>query len=302
MDFREREISICSPTYLCTPWLLLICALTGDRTCNLGISGPCSNQPSYLASALFNLLRSGFIPIFPYPPLPQTHTHTADHSWSSSNGFHITKPSSQHSHSTYELHLIQFSSPLTFFVDFSEHRTLWYSSQVTSPSQSSLCLHLISPISKHRIPTPPHPRHLQGFILRLFLYLYLLLWWLDPFHLNLLPLLSKDHFSPFSVFLFQTLPLGCLISTWDLTHSKLCYWPSHPQSSLNPLFSVFSIFLSGNFLFLVNCPKWGKFYPWILTFPLSLHPICQISQLYLQNIAAYHPDPSHYHLFPVLIQ
>ena len=34
---REGEMSICCSTYLCTHWLILACALTGDRTCNLDI-------------------------------------------------------------------------------------------------------------------------------------------------------------------------------------------------------------------------------------------------------------------------
>ena len=48
---RERDGHIdwyCS-TYSCIHWLILECALTGDRTLNLGILGRCSNQLSYLA-------------------------------------------------------------------------------------------------------------------------------------------------------------------------------------------------------------------------------------------------------------
>ena len=58
IDFKEREAereeerekapSICCPTYLCTHWLFLVCALMGDQTHNLGISGLHSNQLSYL--------------------------------------------------------------------------------------------------------------------------------------------------------------------------------------------------------------------------------------------------------------
>ena len=33
---RERETSISCSTYSCTHWLPLVCALTGDRTNNLG--------------------------------------------------------------------------------------------------------------------------------------------------------------------------------------------------------------------------------------------------------------------------
>ena len=36
---RERVLLICSSTFLCTHWLLPVCAPTGDRTCNLGIWG-----------------------------------------------------------------------------------------------------------------------------------------------------------------------------------------------------------------------------------------------------------------------
>ena len=48
---RERETLICCFTYLCIHWLILVCALTGDQTCNLAISGWCSNQLSYLTKA-----------------------------------------------------------------------------------------------------------------------------------------------------------------------------------------------------------------------------------------------------------
>ena len=49
---RERETEkhwfFCS-TYLCIHWLLPVCSLTRDQTCNLGISRWGSNQLSYLA-------------------------------------------------------------------------------------------------------------------------------------------------------------------------------------------------------------------------------------------------------------
>ena len=53
---RERERHFlskkyCCSTYLCIHWLILVCALMGDQTCNLGVSGWCSNQLSYLARA-----------------------------------------------------------------------------------------------------------------------------------------------------------------------------------------------------------------------------------------------------------
>ena len=49
---RERN-NFCHSNYLCIHWLLLVCALTGDWTCNLGISGQCCNQLSYLTRAGF---------------------------------------------------------------------------------------------------------------------------------------------------------------------------------------------------------------------------------------------------------
>ena len=52
---RERETSICCPTYLCTDWLILACALTRVWTCILGASGWCSNQLSYQARTLVSL-------------------------------------------------------------------------------------------------------------------------------------------------------------------------------------------------------------------------------------------------------
>ena len=52
---RERERSICS-AYLYIHWLLLVCALTGDRTHNLGVwGGGHSNQLSYKANAIIDL-------------------------------------------------------------------------------------------------------------------------------------------------------------------------------------------------------------------------------------------------------
>ena len=43
---RKRETSICCSTYLCIHWLILTCALTGDQTHNLGVSG-CSNWATW---------------------------------------------------------------------------------------------------------------------------------------------------------------------------------------------------------------------------------------------------------------
>ena len=50
---REREILICFFTYLCIHWLLLLCALIRDWTCNLGILGRHFNEWSYLTRAYY---------------------------------------------------------------------------------------------------------------------------------------------------------------------------------------------------------------------------------------------------------
>ena len=44
---REKERLICCSTSLCIHWLLLVCALTRNRTSNLDLSGWRSNQMSY---------------------------------------------------------------------------------------------------------------------------------------------------------------------------------------------------------------------------------------------------------------
>ena len=54
--FLGRKILICSSTYLCIYWLILVCALTGDWTHNLGVLGWCSNQLSYPARASHHFL------------------------------------------------------------------------------------------------------------------------------------------------------------------------------------------------------------------------------------------------------
>ena len=46
----ERNIDVLF-TYLCTHWLVLVCALTGNQTPSLGVSGWRSNQLSYPARA-----------------------------------------------------------------------------------------------------------------------------------------------------------------------------------------------------------------------------------------------------------
>ena len=59
-----REISCC--TYLYINWLILVCALIWDRTCNLGVLGWCSDQLSYLDGAQIcfaNKFPSLWIPI-----------------------------------------------------------------------------------------------------------------------------------------------------------------------------------------------------------------------------------------------
>ena len=47
---EERETLIRS-TYICIRWFILVYALTGDPTYNLGVSGRCSNQLNYAARA-----------------------------------------------------------------------------------------------------------------------------------------------------------------------------------------------------------------------------------------------------------
>lgn len=47
----KTETSICCSLYFCVHWLLLVRAPTGDWTSNLGISGQCSSQLSYLPGA-----------------------------------------------------------------------------------------------------------------------------------------------------------------------------------------------------------------------------------------------------------
>ena len=54
---RQRNITLLF-TYLCVHWLIFVCALTGDQTCNLGVTDWHSNQLSHLARA------------FPRPPAP----------------------------------------------------------------------------------------------------------------------------------------------------------------------------------------------------------------------------------------
>ena len=48
---RETETLICCSTFLCIHCLILVCALTKNWICNLGISEPCCNQLSYPARA-----------------------------------------------------------------------------------------------------------------------------------------------------------------------------------------------------------------------------------------------------------
>ena len=46
---RERKKHLfCCSTYVYIHWLLLVCALTRDGTCSLGVSGQCSNHLSFL--------------------------------------------------------------------------------------------------------------------------------------------------------------------------------------------------------------------------------------------------------------
>ena len=48
---KERETLMCYSIPLCIHWVILVCALTGDWTRNLGLLGQCSNQLSRLARA-----------------------------------------------------------------------------------------------------------------------------------------------------------------------------------------------------------------------------------------------------------
>ena len=50
---RERETSVCCSTHLCIHWLILVWALTGDRTHNLGVLGQHSDHLSCLARVKF---------------------------------------------------------------------------------------------------------------------------------------------------------------------------------------------------------------------------------------------------------
>ena len=52
MERGGGETSICcSSYYLCIYWLILVCALIRDQTCNFGTQGQCSNQLNYPARA-----------------------------------------------------------------------------------------------------------------------------------------------------------------------------------------------------------------------------------------------------------
>ena len=52
----EKETSNCCSIYLFIHWLIFVCALTGDGTFDLGISGHRSNQLSYLTRASAGIL------------------------------------------------------------------------------------------------------------------------------------------------------------------------------------------------------------------------------------------------------
>ena len=76
----ERHVNLLF-TYSCIHWLILICALTGDRTHNLCVSGQCSDQLSYLARAnseLCNYAYSCVFSLFSYVSVScirPCHTH-----------------------------------------------------------------------------------------------------------------------------------------------------------------------------------------------------------------------------------
>ena len=54
---RERGKLICCSKYSCIHWLILVCALARDQTCNLGLWGWCSEQLSYPARAQKYILK-----------------------------------------------------------------------------------------------------------------------------------------------------------------------------------------------------------------------------------------------------
>lgn len=56
IDFY-RETEICCSTHSCTHWLISVCVLTRDWTCNLPVLGWCSNratQPGLVLDALYH--------------------------------------------------------------------------------------------------------------------------------------------------------------------------------------------------------------------------------------------------------
>lgn len=76
--FWARETFICCSNYLCIPWLLLVYALTGDWTLNLGILRQHSNQLSYMDRGSLNFLPTSPDPSYPlsekdYKPAPMTY-------------------------------------------------------------------------------------------------------------------------------------------------------------------------------------------------------------------------------------
>ena len=65
MGDREREKHLSTVPTVCIHWFLLVCTLTRDQTCNLDISGPCSNPLGYPARAgqgIFDLFYSSYTP------------------------------------------------------------------------------------------------------------------------------------------------------------------------------------------------------------------------------------------------
>ena len=58
---KERKTLICCSTYWCIHWFILVCALTGDRTHNLGIAGLHSNQLSNLDMAKLSFIEMNLL-------------------------------------------------------------------------------------------------------------------------------------------------------------------------------------------------------------------------------------------------
>ena len=77
---RERERLICCSTSLCIHRLLSVCALTGDQTHNLGVSGWCSNPLSYPARVCNKCLLKVWL-LGSTLPSPGAQYYNGTHRW-----------------------------------------------------------------------------------------------------------------------------------------------------------------------------------------------------------------------------